>query len=194
MLKKLFVLGGMLAMMLVVAAPAMSQADKWRSGTGTPAALYAPQGEADPLYTLSEESTGTVYELYSGFVELEDFAGKRVYFEGLQQGPAPGPNEPIPVNVTYIESIGVDDLETNAEVTGVISPNPQAQIPGSEPTSHLIEEDDTGDVYMISSYNEGPDLVSYEGQRVTIKVSSRHSATHYRTSTILLKCRSPLPR
>ena len=39
----------------------------------------------------------------------------------------------------------------DAEITGVISANPDALIPGGEPTSHLITEDGTGDVYMISS-------------------------------------------
>ena len=55
-----------------------------------------------------------------------------------------------------------------AEVVGVISPNPDALIPGGEPTSHLITEDGTGDVYMISSYTQGVDLSQYEGQFVTI--------------------------
>jgi hypothetical protein len=47
-----------------------------------------------------------------------------------------------------------------AVVTSVISPNPDALIPGGEPTSHLITEDGTGDVYMISSYAQGVDLRS----------------------------------
>lgn len=55
-----------------------------------------------------------------------------------------------------------------AEVTGVISANPEALVPGSEPTSHLITEDGTGDVYMVSSYVEGLDLSQYEGRFVTI--------------------------
>ena len=171
MLKKLMVLGGMLAMMLVVAAPAMSQTDEYRhSGTGVLGPSYTVGEEPEPFYSLTDETTGVAYELYSGFVELGGYVDQRVYFEGQQsQGIPPGPNEPIPVNVTYIEPVGTEGVETNAEVTGVISPNPDANIPGGEPTSHLIEEDGTGDIYMISSYGQGPDLASYEGQRVTIQ-------------------------
>lgn len=170
MLKKLMVLGGMLAMMLVVAAPAMSQADEYRhSGTGILGPPYTVGEEPEPFYSLTDESTGIAYELYSGFVELGDFVDQRVYFEGQQaQGLAPGPNDPVPVNVTYIEPAEGPDVEPNAEVTGVISPNPDALVPGVAPPSHLIEEDNTGDIYMISSYGQGPDLASYEGQRVTI--------------------------
>ncbi len=167
MLKKLIVLVGMLAMLLVVAAPAMAQADKEHSGTGLlPEQPYNASGEADSLYTLTDEATGISYELYSGFAELEDFAGQRVYFEGLQQGP---PTQgPIQVNVTYIEPVGTEGIETNAEVSGVISPNPDALVPGGEPTSHLITEDGTGDVYEISSYTQGVDLSQHEEQFVTI--------------------------
>lgn len=252
-------------MLLVVAAPAMAQADKYQhTGTGVLGEPYTVGQNPEPFYPLTDEETGTVYELYSGFVHLAPYVGERVTFEGQQsQGLEPGPGDPVSVNVTSLEPVdggppaqeiavitgalepveeqsaegpthtitehGTDDVyglfsdaqgvdlsqyegqsvaiygvfqtqgapisdfedpndvlvyvtsvesleplpgepprDPGAKITGVISANPDALIPGGEPTSHLIKEDGTGDVYMISNYGQGPDLVSHEGQRVTI--------------------------
>ena len=55
-----------------------------------------------PIYALTDEATGTPYELTSGFVELEPFVGERVSIEGVEFPGDPPPGAPLFLNVTSI--------------------------------------------------------------------------------------------
>lgn len=168
MLKRLMVLGGMLAMLLAVAAPAMAQADKYQhSGTGILGEPYTVGQDPTLNYALTDEETGTVYELYSGFVHLAPYVGERVTFEGQQsQGLEPGPGDPVSVNVTSLEPV---DSGPSAQdivvITGALEAVAQ---PSAEGPTHTITEYSTGDVYGLFSDAQGVDLSQYEGQSVAI--------------------------
>ena len=140
-------------------------------GVIQPVAQPSSQG---PTHIITDEAMGDDYGLFSDAqgVDLSQYEGQRVAIQGIYQNmltPQPESTNDILVYVTSAEILDQDPVPVeNAEVTGVISPNPDALIPGGEPTSHLITEDGTGDVYMISNYGQGPDLVPHEGQHVTI--------------------------
>jgi hypothetical protein len=140
-------------------------------GVIQPVAQPSPQG---PTHIITDEAMGDDYGLFSDAqgVDLSQYEGQRVAIQGIYQNmltSQPESTNDVLVYVTSVEILNQDPAPVeDAKVTGVISPNPQALIPGGEPTSHLITEDGTGDVYMISSYGQGPDLASYEGQHVTI--------------------------
>lgn len=168
MLKRLMVLGGMLAMLLVVAAPAMAQADEYmHSGTGLLGEPYTEGQGPERIYPLTDEATGTSYELVSGFVALEDYVGQRVTFEGQQvPGLPPGPGEPIPVNVTSLEP--VNGGPAAPEIVTVGGTLEAVAEPLAEGPTHTITEDSPGDTYGLFSDAQGVDLSQYEGQKVTI--------------------------
>lgn len=168
MLKRLMVLGGMLAMLLVVAAPAMAQADEYmHSGTGLLGEPYTEGQDPERIYPLTDEATGTSYELVSGFVALEDYVGQRVTFEGQQvPGLPPGPGDPIPVNVTSLEP--VDGGPAAPEIVTVGGTLEAVVEPLAEGPTHTITEDSPGDTYGLFSDTQGVDLSQYEGQKVTI--------------------------
>lgn len=160
---------GMLAMLLSVAAPAIAQNDEYQhSGAGILGEPYTVGQDPTLTYPLTDESTGTSYELISGFVDLEEYVGQSVIFEGQQvPGLEPDPGEPIPVNVTYIEATSEYDAAPEAVVTGLIQP---VDDPLSGGGTHTITETSTGDVYYLWSDTEytGIDLTQYEGTQSTI--------------------------
>ena len=56
-----------------------------------------------PVYGVTDEETGTPYELVSGFVDLEQYVGERVTIQGVAV-PGPGdPSKPPLLNVTQIQ-------------------------------------------------------------------------------------------
>lgn len=168
MLKRLMVLGAMLAMLLVVAAPAMAQIDEYtHSGTGVLGEPYTEGQDPEPVYPLTDEATGISYELISGFVYLDPYVGQSVTFEGQQvPGLPPGPNDPIPVNVTSLKPAdGGSAAQEIVVITGALEAVAQPSVEG--PT-HTIAEASTGDVYGLFSDAQGVDLSQYEGQSVAI--------------------------
>lgn len=166
MLKRLMVLGGMLAMLLIVAAPAFAQEGPI-TATGVLGDSYTEGQDPERIYPLTDEATGTSYELISGFVVLEDYVGQRVTFEGQQvPGLPPGPNDPIPVNVTSLEP--VDGGPAAPEIVTVGGTLEAVAEPLSEGPTHTITEDSPGDTYGLFSDAQGVDLSQYEGQKVTI--------------------------
>ena len=106
----LALLGLMLAMLLAAAAPAAfaqeGQAQQQPGATTITATglLVGPvkDNNLDPTleFRLTDEATGTTFELSSGFVDLGAFAGQRVTIEGVR---VPGIN-PLAFNVTSIQS------------------------------------------------------------------------------------------
>jgi hypothetical protein len=55
--------------------------------------------DPEPLYSLTDEASGTTYTLISGFVDLGAFVGQRVTIEGVR---VPG-IDPLAYNVTSIQ-------------------------------------------------------------------------------------------
>ena len=101
MAKRLLVLVGMLAVMLVAAVPAFAQGQGPITATGVlgPPATSGPAPE--PTYPLTDEEAGTTYELTSGFVELEPYVGQRVTIEGVRIRGI----DPLALNVTRIQPV-----------------------------------------------------------------------------------------
>ncbi len=99
MAKRLVVLVGVLAVMLVAAVPAFAQQQGPITATGVLGQPDTSGPDPEPTYPLTDEQTGTTYELTSGFVELAPFVGQRVTIEGVR---VPGIN-PRALNVTEIQ-------------------------------------------------------------------------------------------
>ena len=71
------------------------------SGVLGRAAPHSP--DPTPVYAITDEGTGTPYELVSGFVDLEQYVGERVTIQGV---PVPGPGDPSKpplLNVTQVQ-------------------------------------------------------------------------------------------
>ncbi len=101
MAKRLMVLVGMLAVMLAAAVPAFAQQQGAVTATGVLGPPDTSGPDPEPTYPLTDEGTGTTYELTSGFVELEPYVGQRVAIEGVR---IPGIN-PRALNVTEIQPV-----------------------------------------------------------------------------------------
>ena len=101
MAKKLLVLVGMLAVMLMAAVPAFAQEQGPITATGVLGSPDTSGPDPEPTYPLTDEETGTTYELTSGFVELEPYVGQRVTIEGVR---VPG-IDPLALNVTQIQPV-----------------------------------------------------------------------------------------
>ena len=165
--KKLVVLLGMLAVMMgTLAVPAMAQQYQ-----------YGPQGEliatgvlgrnaqegpdSTPVYPITDEASGSPYELQSGFVDLESYVGSRVTVYGM---PTPGIGTPPRYDVIRVEP--ADDAPPPVEevsATGTIEPladNPDAD--------HGITDDATGQVYALVSDSVDLDAYAGDGRRVTV--------------------------
>jgi hypothetical protein len=93
----------MLTALLVAAASAFAQPQGPNTATGVleRAAPHSP--DPTPVYEITDEETGTPYELVSGFVDLEQYVGERVTIQGVAV-PGPGdPSKPPLLNVTQIQ-------------------------------------------------------------------------------------------
>ncbi len=101
MAKRLLVLVGMLAVMLVAAVPAFAQQQGPITATGVLGPPDTSGPDPEPTYPLTDEETGTTYGLTSGFVELEPYVGQRITIEGVR---IPG-IDPLALNVTRIQPI-----------------------------------------------------------------------------------------
>ena len=99
MAKRLAVLVAMLAVMLAVAVPAFAQQQGPITATGVLGQPDTSGPDPEPTYPLTDEETGTTYELTSGFVELAPYVGQRVTIEGVR---IPG-IDPLALNVTRIQ-------------------------------------------------------------------------------------------
>lgn len=86
-----------------------------------------------PIYAITDEETGTAYELTSGFVELEPYVGERVTIEGVPVPGNPPPGAPVFLNVTSITPADAPGEGPSTAVEGTIT-----DISGSVV---LVEED-----------------------------------------------------
>lgn len=94
----------LLALLVTVAPAALAQGSTAATGVLERAAPHIP--DPTPVYAITDEATGTAYELVSGFADLEQYVGERVTIQGVPV-PGPGdPNRPPLLNVTQIEPAG----------------------------------------------------------------------------------------
>jgi hypothetical protein len=101
MVKRLLVLVGMLAVMLVTAIPTLAQQQGPITATGVLGPPDTSGPNPEPTYPLIDEETGTTYELTSGFLELEPYVGQRVTIEGVWIPDI----DPLALNATRIQSV-----------------------------------------------------------------------------------------
>lgn len=80
------------------ALPALAQPTTL-TATGVLGQPFFQGQDPEPIYPLTDEATGTTYNLISGFVDLGAFVGQRVTIEGVQ---VPG-IDPLAFNVTSIQ-------------------------------------------------------------------------------------------
>jgi LPXTG-motif cell wall-anchored protein len=97
----LLALAIVLAMVLAAVSPAIAQPTQV-TATGVLGEPYTVGEDPTLNYALTDEATGTTYELMSGFVDLGPFVGERVTIVGTR---VPGIN-PLALNVTEIEPAG----------------------------------------------------------------------------------------
>ncbi|CAN5905488.1 hypothetical protein BH23ACT11_BH23ACT11_16850 [soil metagenome] len=173
MLKKLMVLGGMLTMMLVLAAPAVAQEGPV-TVTGVLGEPYTEGEDPTINYSFTDEATGDPYVLTSGFVDLEPFVGQRITVEAAPIGTADGATPAL--NVTSIKGAPFED----ARMVGVIQPIAQ---PSPQGPTHIITDEAMGDDYGLFSDAQGVDLSLYEGQRVAIQSIYQNMLTPQPEST-----------
>ena len=83
------------------------------------AAPHSP--DPTPIYAITDEATGTSYELTSGFVELEPFVGQRVAIEGVPVPGSPPPDAPLFLNVTSIASADDPGEGSDVGVLGTVT-------------------------------------------------------------------------
>ena len=161
MLKRLMILGGMLAMMLVAAVPAFAQEGPV-TATGVLGEAYTLGEDPTLNYNLTDKASGTAYVLASGFVDMSPFVGEEVMIEGAPVGSADGATPAL--NVTSLEVVDSgQDAQEIVVITGALEASAK---PSPEGPTHTITEAGTGDVYGLFSDAEGVDLSQYEGQSV----------------------------
>lgn len=163
MLKRLMVFGGMLAVLLVAAAPAFAQQGPV-TATGVLGEPYTEGQDPTVQYPFTDEATGEDYVLTSGFVDLQPYVGQRITIEAAPIGTAPGATQAL--NVTdVIESESGYEPAPLAAITGVIqrAENEEDLMAG---VTHTVTEHSTGDVYIL--WSDAVDLTQYEGQSVSV--------------------------
>ena len=149
--------------------PANAQQDPRQYAQGGPVTATgvleraAPHGQdPTPVYAITDEATGTPYELTSGFVELEPSVGERVTITGVPVPGDPSPGAPLFLNVTSI--VPADDPGGGQQVTAA------ALIEPLEATSfgygtHALK-DGGAPVYALQS--SSVNLDGFVGEPVTI--------------------------
>jgi hypothetical protein len=89
------------AMAAVGALPALAQqpGPTTLTATGVLGEPFTQGQDPEPIYPLTDEATGTTYNLISGFVDLGAYVGQRVTIEGVR---VPG-IDPLAFNVTSVQ-------------------------------------------------------------------------------------------
>src|SRR5918994_2415547 len=93
----------MLTALLVAAASAFAQPQGPVTATGVleRAAPHSP--DPTPVYGITDQETGTPYELVSGLVDLEQYVGERITIQGVAVPGPDDPGKPPLLNVTQIQ-------------------------------------------------------------------------------------------
>ncbi|CAA9445475.1 MAG: hypothetical protein AVDCRST_MAG28-664 [uncultured Rubrobacteraceae bacterium] len=100
MKKRLVILIGMLAALLVAAVPVLAQGQVTATGVLERSTRESP--DPTPRYAITDEESDTSYELFDAGAELEAYVGERVTISGTQ-APGPGtPDGPLAVDVTQV--------------------------------------------------------------------------------------------
>lgn len=89
------------AMTAVGALPALAQqpGPTTLTATGVLGEPFTQGHDPEPIYPLTDEATGTTYNLISGFVDLGAYVGQRVTIQGVR---VPG-IDPLAFNVTSVQ-------------------------------------------------------------------------------------------
>ncbi len=98
--KRLVILIGMLAALLVAAVPVLAQGQITATGVLERSTRESP--DPTPRYAITDEESGTSYELFDAGAGLEAYVGERVTLSGTQ-APGPGiPDGPLAVDATQV--------------------------------------------------------------------------------------------
>jgi hypothetical protein len=98
--KRLMILIGTLAALLVSAVPVLAQGQITATGVLERSTTESP--DPTPRYAITDEESGTSYELFDAGAGLEAYVGERVAISGTQ-APGPGnPDGPLAVDVTQV--------------------------------------------------------------------------------------------
>ncbi|MDQ4062660.1 MAG: hypothetical protein M3122_01910 [Actinomycetota bacterium] len=100
MKKRLVILIGMLAALLVAAVPVLAQGQITATGVLERSTRESP--DPTPRYAITDEESDTSYELFDAGAGLEAYVGERVTISGTR-APGPGPPDgPLAVDVTRV--------------------------------------------------------------------------------------------
>lgn len=119
-----------------------------------------------PVYALTDEATGTPYELTSGFVELEPFVGQRVTIEGVPVPGNPPPGAPVFLNVTAIAPAGDPGGGTDQGVSaaGVVE---ELEMTSFGYGTHALVDAGTGAI-SFALQSESVNLDEHVDEQVTV--------------------------
>ena len=160
MAKRLMILIGMLAVMIATAAPAFAQGQVTATGVLGKLGPH-PSGDPTPRYSITDEDTGTSYELMSGFVDLEPYAGERILIYGVPVPGAPPPGAPRLLNVTQVEPLGSSGEAVTATfeltVDGEVSEGQTLALRLDRGTPSRFYEGPAGDITFCAT-NGNPNL------------------------------------
>ena len=105
-MRRMFLLLAMMGALLALGAgSAVAQPQEFTAtGVLEPAPPHAP--DPTPTYAITDEATSARYDLISGFLDLDQHVGQRVFIRGAPV-PGPGdPNRPPLLNVTEVVALG----------------------------------------------------------------------------------------
>ena len=163
MLKRLMILGGMLTMLLVLAAPALAQGVESETNydpapdaiiTGVIQTTPNPEEEGS-THTITEDATGDEYGLFSnlqgGGVDLSQYVGQRVTITGYFQTEGTGTEGYVLTDLLiYVESVEV--LDEGPATDDQYKPGPTTE----DPAEGQYETDaPAGDQYEGGAVEDG---------------------------------------
>lgn len=163
-LKRLLVLAGVAAAMLVLAVPAFAQPQApLQSNIGITGVIQqvapAPEG---PSFFITEDGTGEEYALFSDArgADLSQYAGQRVTVNGVIQA------VDAPVYVISVEIPEDSPVGEPVSVTGVLEPRGLAA--DRTDITHFLTDEASGETWGMISGDPAASLDPYNGQRVTV--------------------------
>ena len=101
MKKRLMILIGTLAALFVSAVPVLAQGQITATGVLERSTTESP--DPTPRYAITDEESGTSYELFDAGAGLEAYVGERVAISGTQAPGSGNPDGPLAVDVTQVK-------------------------------------------------------------------------------------------